>query len=127
MFGSGGLIENLPECLFSLTKRGTASFSDCFSPVPPAGQLEKSDIDGDGNPKLWCALSHGRVVVFDAASWSMQQNGIQVGALPLVRHSQSQQTQQVTTHMVINNSDPYKEEVAPLTNSLFRLLCTTAF
>ncbi|XP_042565122.1 DENN domain-containing protein 3 isoform X2 [Clupea harengus] len=47
------------------------------------GQLEKSDIDGDGNPKLWCALSHGRVVVFDAASWSMQQNGIQVGALPL--------------------------------------------
>ena len=91
MFGSGGLIENLPECLFSLTKRGTASFSDCFSPVPPAGQLEKSDIDGDGNPKLWCALSHGRVVVFDAASWSVQQNSVQVGSSQLVRIAESTQ------------------------------------
>lgn len=44
-------------------------------------------MEGDGNPKLWCALSHGRVVVFDAASWSTKHNCIQVGQLPLVRHS----------------------------------------
>ncbi|XP_024251184.1 DENN domain-containing protein 3 isoform X3 [Oncorhynchus tshawytscha] len=44
------------------------------------GQLGvSSDSEGDGNPKLWCALSDGKVVVFDAASWSMQQNQVQVG------------------------------------------------
>uniref|UniRef100_A0A671S632 DENN domain-containing protein 3-like n=1 Tax=Sinocyclocheilus anshuiensis TaxID=1608454 RepID=A0A671S632_9TELE len=29
------------------------------------------------NPKLWCALSDGKVLVFDAASWSMQHNSVQ--------------------------------------------------
>ncbi|XP_045069431.1 DENN domain-containing protein 3-like [Coregonus clupeaformis] len=47
------------------------------------GQLSYSEADGDGNPKLWCALSGGRVVLFDAASWSMQQNCIQVGSSQL--------------------------------------------
>ncbi|XP_035285111.1 DENN domain-containing protein 3 isoform X2 [Anguilla anguilla] len=42
------------------------------------GQLS-SDAEGDGNPKLWCALSDGKVVVFDAASWSMQQGCVRVG------------------------------------------------
>lgn len=37
------------------------------------------------NPKLWVALSGGKVVVFDAASWSMLQDCIQVGELQLVR------------------------------------------
>uniref|UniRef100_A0A8C7G5Q8 DENN domain-containing protein 3 n=1 Tax=Oncorhynchus kisutch TaxID=8019 RepID=A0A8C7G5Q8_ONCKI len=37
-------------------------------------------LTGDGNPKLWCALSDGKVVVFDAASWSMQQSQLQVGS-----------------------------------------------
>ncbi|KAJ8273365.1 hypothetical protein GJAV_G00100790 [Gymnothorax javanicus] len=46
------------------------------------GQLS-SDAEGDGNPKLWCALTDGKVVVFDAASWSMQQNCIQVGVSKL--------------------------------------------
>ncbi|XP_036411282.1 DENN domain-containing protein 3 isoform X1 [Megalops cyprinoides] len=44
------------------------------------GQLSVSDPDSDGNPKLWCALSDGKVVVFDAASWSMQQSCVQAGA-----------------------------------------------
>ncbi|XP_036439756.1 DENN domain-containing protein 3 isoform X5 [Colossoma macropomum] len=47
------------------------------------GQLLLSDCDLDGTPKLWCALRHGTVVVFDAASWSMQQNCIQVGTKQL--------------------------------------------
>ena len=51
---------------------------------PPSGQLS-SDPEGDGNPKLWCALNDGKVVVFDAASWSMEQNCIQVGVSQLVR------------------------------------------
>uniref|UniRef100_A0A3B4TXD8 DENN domain containing 3 n=1 Tax=Seriola dumerili TaxID=41447 RepID=A0A3B4TXD8_SERDU len=34
---------------------------------------------GEMNPKLWVALSGGKVVVFDAASWSMLQDCIQVG------------------------------------------------
>lgn len=37
------------------------------------------------NPKLWVALSGGKVVVFDAASWSMLQDCIQVGESQLVR------------------------------------------
>ncbi|XP_028820569.1 DENN domain-containing protein 3 isoform X2 [Denticeps clupeoides] len=43
------------------------------------GQLGVADADGGGNPKLWCARSDGKVLVFDAASWSMQQNAVQVG------------------------------------------------
>ncbi|KAM9493641.1 DENN domain-containing protein 3 isoform 1-T1 [Clarias gariepinus] len=43
------------------------------------GQLSASASDSGGYPKLWCALSDGKVVVFDAASWSLQQNCIQVG------------------------------------------------
>ncbi|XP_059411624.1 DENN domain-containing protein 3-like isoform X2 [Carassius carassius] len=43
------------------------------------GQLSVSSLDGGGNPKLWCALSNGKVLVFDAASWSMQKNSVQVG------------------------------------------------
>ncbi|XP_076865974.1 DENN domain-containing protein 3 isoform X2 [Brachyhypopomus gauderio] len=38
-----------------------------------------SGDDGD-HPKLWCALSDGTVVVFDAATWSMQQNRIHAGS-----------------------------------------------
>uniref|UniRef100_A0A4W4GIY8 UDENN domain-containing protein n=1 Tax=Electrophorus electricus TaxID=8005 RepID=A0A4W4GIY8_ELEEL len=34
-------------------------------------------------PKLWCGLSSGTVVVFDAATWSMQHNCIQVGTKQL--------------------------------------------
>ncbi|XP_066539369.1 DENN domain-containing protein 3 isoform X2 [Hoplias malabaricus] len=47
------------------------------------GQLLFSECDLDGTPKLWCALSHGTVVVFDAATWLMQPNCIQVGSKPL--------------------------------------------
>ncbi|KAI4900894.1 hypothetical protein NFI96_031877, partial [Prochilodus magdalenae] len=44
-----------------------------------AGELGAAGSGGGGYPKLWCALSAGKVVVFDAASWSMQQNCIQAG------------------------------------------------
>ncbi|XP_074540387.1 DENN domain-containing protein 3-like [Halichoeres trimaculatus] len=43
------------------------------------GQLTCDDSKGGMNPKLWVALSEGKVVVFDAASWSMLQDCIQVG------------------------------------------------
>uniref|UniRef100_A0A669D3C4 DENN domain containing 3 n=1 Tax=Oreochromis niloticus TaxID=8128 RepID=A0A669D3C4_ORENI len=41
------------------------------------GQLTGTGKVGDMNPKLWVALSGGKVVVFDAASWSMLQDCIQ--------------------------------------------------
>ncbi|XP_035474084.2 DENN domain-containing protein 3-like isoform X1 [Scophthalmus maximus] len=47
------------------------------------GQLTCNDSEGEMNPKLWVALSGGKVVVFDAASWSMLQDCIQVGELQL--------------------------------------------
>ncbi|XP_039973997.1 DENN domain-containing protein 3-like isoform X2 [Xiphias gladius] len=43
------------------------------------GQLKCNDSECEMNPKLWVALSGGKVVVFDAASWSMLQDCIQVG------------------------------------------------
>ncbi|TKS82005.1 DENN domain-containing protein 3 [Collichthys lucidus] len=43
------------------------------------GHLTYNDSGGMMNPKLWVALSGGKVVVFDAASWSMLQDCIQVG------------------------------------------------
>ncbi|CAN9514261.1 unnamed protein product [Ophioblennius macclurei] len=43
------------------------------------GQLSCIDSKTETNPKLWVALSGGEVVVFDAASWSMLQDRIQVG------------------------------------------------
>lgn len=49
------------------------------------GQLTCSDSDSEMNAKLWVALSGGKVVVFDAASWSMLQDCIQVGQSQLVR------------------------------------------
>ncbi|XP_026226830.1 DENN domain-containing protein 3-like isoform X2 [Anabas testudineus] len=47
------------------------------------GQLNYGDSEGEMNPKLWVALSGGKVVVFDAASWSMLQGSIQVGSSQL--------------------------------------------
>lgn len=41
------------------------------------------------NPKLWVALEGGRVVVFDASTWSMLQDCIQVGESQLVRQHYS--------------------------------------
>lgn len=43
------------------------------------GQLTFPDSDVDVNPKLWCGLGCGKVVVFDAASWSLKQNCIHLG------------------------------------------------
>lgn len=50
-----------------------------------SGHLTCNDLEGEMNPKLWVALSGGKVVVFDAASWSMLQDCIQVGESQLVR------------------------------------------
>ncbi|XP_034466074.1 DENN domain-containing protein 3-like [Hippoglossus hippoglossus] len=47
------------------------------------GQLTCNGSGIERNPKLWVALSGGKVVVFDAASWSMLQDCIQVGELQL--------------------------------------------
>uniref|UniRef100_A0A8C2J3P0 DENN domain-containing protein 3 n=1 Tax=Cyprinus carpio TaxID=7962 RepID=A0A8C2J3P0_CYPCA len=61
------------------TPVGSAEHNDKTSLVCFLGQLGVSELDGGGNPKLWCALSDGKVLVFDAASWSMQHNSVQVG------------------------------------------------
>jgi len=54
-----------------------------FSLIP--GQLTCNDSQSEMNPKLWVALSGGKVVVFDAASWSMLHDCIQLGELQVVR------------------------------------------
>ncbi|XP_030638253.1 DENN domain-containing protein 3 [Chanos chanos] len=47
------------------------------------GQLTVSDSDPDDIPKLFCALSQGKLVVFDAATWSIEQQCIQLGTAQL--------------------------------------------
>lgn len=57
------------------------------SSILPPGQLTCNGSGSEVNPKLWVALSGGRVVVFDAASWSMLEDCIMVGESQLVsRH-----------------------------------------
>ncbi|NXG06586.1 DEND3 protein, partial [Sakesphorus luctuosus] len=43
------------------------------------GHLDPSERLGNAHPKLWCALSEGRVVVFDASTWSIQQHCFKMG------------------------------------------------
>ncbi|KAG9355401.1 hypothetical protein JZ751_000239 [Albula glossodonta] len=74
------LMDAVVGCLQSQKAIFAASKLAYFDRIKLEGQLTLSEADGDANPKLWCALSDGKVVVFDATSWSMQQNCIQVGA-----------------------------------------------
>ncbi|XP_029868322.1 DENN domain-containing protein 3 isoform X1 [Aquila chrysaetos chrysaetos] len=43
------------------------------------GHLDPSERPGNAHPKLWCALNEGKVVVFDASSWSIQQHCFKMG------------------------------------------------
>ncbi|NXK86032.1 DEND3 protein, partial [Formicarius rufipectus] len=43
------------------------------------GHLDPSERLGNAHPKLWCALNEGRVVVFDASTWSLQQHCFKMG------------------------------------------------
>lgn len=48
------------------------------------GHLDPAEKVGDAHPKLWCALSEGKVVVFDASSWTTHQHCFRVGTSKLV-------------------------------------------
>nr|XP_021484646.1 DENN domain-containing protein 3 isoform X2 [Meriones unguiculatus] len=57
------------------------------------GRLDPAEKVEDAHPKLWCALSEGKVVVFDASSWTIHQHCFKVGAskvncMVLAEHSQ---------------------------------------
>ncbi|XP_058132085.1 DENN domain-containing protein 3 isoform X2 [Dasypus novemcinctus] len=43
------------------------------------GHLDPAEKVEDAHPKLWCALSEGKVIVFDASSWSVYQHCFKVG------------------------------------------------
>ncbi|NXF04625.1 DEND3 protein, partial [Smithornis capensis] len=43
------------------------------------GHLDPSERLGNAHPKLWCALNEGKVVVFDASTWSIQQHCFKMG------------------------------------------------
>ncbi|KAL7984014.1 hypothetical protein Chor_002584, partial [Crotalus horridus] len=56
------------------------------------GQLESTEKLGDAHPKLWCALNGGKVVVFDASSWSLQ-HSFKVGSSKLKCMIMAEQSQ----------------------------------
>nr|XP_027806499.2 DENN domain-containing protein 3 isoform X2 [Marmota flaviventris] len=43
------------------------------------GHLDPAEKAEDARPKLWCALSGGKVTVFDASSWTVHQHCFKVG------------------------------------------------
>ncbi|XP_033616780.1 DENN domain-containing protein 3 isoform X3 [Fukomys damarensis] len=43
------------------------------------GHLDPAEKVEDAHPKLWCALSEGRMIVFDASSWTIHQHCFKVG------------------------------------------------
>ncbi|XP_040149519.2 DENN domain-containing protein 3 isoform X6 [Ictidomys tridecemlineatus] len=43
------------------------------------GHLDPAEKAEDARPKLWCALSGGKVTVFDASSWTVHQHCFRVG------------------------------------------------
>ncbi|KAM5210866.1 DENN domain-containing protein 3 isoform 1-T3 [Hipposideros larvatus] len=47
------------------------------------GHLDPAEKVGDAHPKLWCALSEGKVIVFDASSWTTHQHCFRVGTSKL--------------------------------------------
>ncbi|XP_028342543.1 DENN domain-containing protein 3-like isoform X3 [Physeter macrocephalus] len=47
------------------------------------GHLDPAEKVEDAHPKLWCALNGGRVVVFDASSWTVLQHCFKAGASKL--------------------------------------------
>ncbi|XP_021039003.1 DENN domain-containing protein 3 isoform X1 [Mus caroli] len=44
------------------------------------GRLDPAEKVEDAHPKLWCALNEGKVVVFDASSWTIHQHCFKVGS-----------------------------------------------
>lgn len=49
------------------------------------GHLDISERPDNAHPKLWCALNEGKVVVFDASTWTIQQHCFRMGRCKLVR------------------------------------------
>ncbi|XP_077022790.1 DENN domain-containing protein 3 isoform X2 [Tamandua tetradactyla] len=43
------------------------------------GHLDPAEKVEDAHPKLWCALNEGKVIVFDASSWTVHQHCFKVG------------------------------------------------
>ncbi|XP_029403722.1 DENN domain-containing protein 3 [Mus pahari] len=57
------------------------------------GRLDPAEKVEDAHPKLWCALNEGKVVVFDASSWTVHQHCFKVGSskvncMVMAEHSQ---------------------------------------
>ncbi|XP_037354764.1 DENN domain-containing protein 3 isoform X2 [Talpa occidentalis] len=57
------------------------------------GHLDPAEKAEDAHPKLWCALSEGKVVVFDASSWTVHQHCFKVGAARLTCMAMVEQSQ----------------------------------
>ena len=38
---------------------------------------DRSSVDGDHGPKLWCGMANGKLQVFDASTWMLEQPCLQ--------------------------------------------------
>ena len=48
--------------------------------LPHFGKLtitDRSSVDGDHGPKLWCGMANGKLQVFDASTWMLEQPCLQ--------------------------------------------------
>uniref|UniRef100_A0A8C9JBJ5 DENN domain containing 3 n=1 Tax=Panthera tigris altaica TaxID=74533 RepID=A0A8C9JBJ5_PANTA len=58
-------------------------FENVFGLFTSSGHLDPAEKVEDAHPKLWCALSEGKVIVFDASSWTIHQHCFRVGTSKL--------------------------------------------
>uniref|UniRef100_A0A2K6S7M9 DENN domain-containing protein 3 n=1 Tax=Saimiri boliviensis boliviensis TaxID=39432 RepID=A0A2K6S7M9_SAIBB len=56
-----------------------APLPNMFGLLFSLGHLDPAEKVEDARPKLWCALSEGKVTVFDASSWTVHQHSFKVG------------------------------------------------
>jgi hypothetical protein len=52
--------------------------------ISSLGHLDPAEKVEDAHPKLWCALDEGKVIVFDASSWTIHQHCFKVGTSKVV-------------------------------------------
>lgn len=71
-----------------VSKSILCSFTSLIFSALFLGHLDPSERLDSAHPKLWCALSEGKVVVFDASTWSIQQHCFKMGRSKLVRLAQ---------------------------------------
>uniref|UniRef100_A0A2K5E160 DENN domain containing 3 n=1 Tax=Aotus nancymaae TaxID=37293 RepID=A0A2K5E160_AOTNA len=76
---SSGAIYAASKLSYFDKMRHESPLPNIFGLLFSLGHLDPAEKVEDAHPKLWCALSEGKVTVFDASSWTVHQHSFKVG------------------------------------------------